>query len=94
VIDVKIGEMRGGSWMGWRRNRRRRRDACVHLVRRELGDAGNRPLAASHLFPTGCSRVQLIFVFRFTIEFFRHCIVKWRCFQDLSALEFILHIFI
>jgi hypothetical protein len=42
--------VRGGSREGWRRRGRRRRDACVHLVRRELGDAGNGPLVALRFF--------------------------------------------
>lgn len=51
---------------GWRRKRRRRRDACVHLVRRELGDAGSGPLAALRLFATRWHRVSLLL--RFTVR--------------------------
>jgi hypothetical protein len=36
----------------------------IHLVRRELGDAGDGPLVAPHLFSTRRHRVSLLFVSR------------------------------
>jgi hypothetical protein len=91
--------MRGGSWGrgGWRRKRRRRRDACVHLVRRELGDAGNGPLVALHLFATRSPRVLGFCSFEPRVTelcgLCGLCASKCRYFCDLPELAIILHTF-
>jgi hypothetical protein len=61
---------------GWRRKRRRRRDACVHLVRRELGDAGSGPLARASFV---CYALASCFVYFFVLS------VRVRIYQTLPS---------